>query len=174
MFVSTHWRAHLTTTHRLQLFFAFIAALLAGAAVLARHPEPQSSNPISAQRLVSDLINTHPDMLDVIFHVTPANSSDNVAIAAYTAKERGEKSGDDDLAVMATGKPLVEVQKDGVRIGVLLPLKDRTGQTIGALGLMYAYHAGQDEKQFLQRSEMIRDQLAGRITSSTALFQRHE
>jgi hypothetical protein len=164
----------LHTTHKLRLVLAFMAVSLGVAVVHARHSEPQPPNPIYAQRLVTDVIKTQPDMLDVIFHVTPPNSSDNVAIAAYTAKERGAKSGDDDLGVIATGKPLVEVQKDGVRIGVLLPLKDGAGQIIGALGLMYDYHAGQDEQQFLQRSEMIRDQLAGRIPSRAALFARQK
>jgi len=165
-------RMPLHTTHKLQLVLAFMAASLGVAAVYARHSEPQPPNPISAQRLVTELIDAHLDMLDVIFHVTPPNSSDNVAIAAYTAKERGAKSGEDDLGVIATGKPLVEVQKDGVSIGVLLPLKDGAEQTIGALGLMYEYRAGQDEQQFLRRSEKIRDQLASRIPSRAALFAR--
>jgi hypothetical protein len=164
----------LPTTHKLRLVLVLMAGSLGIAAVHARHSEPQPPNPIYAQRLVADVINTHPDMLDVIFHVTPPNSSDNVAIAAYTAKERGAKSGDDDLGVIATGKPLCEVQKDGVRIGVLLPLIDGAGQTIGALGLMYDYHAGQDEQHFLRRSEMIRDQLGSRIPSRAVLFAREK
>jgi hypothetical protein len=159
----------LPITHKLQLVMALMAVSF-GAAAVHGHSEPQLPNPIYAQRLVMEVIKTHHDMLDVIFHVTPPNSSDNVAIAAYTAKERGERSGEDDLRVIATGKPLVEVQKDGVRIGVLLPLKDGAAQTIGALGLMYGYHPGQDEQQFLRRSERIRDQLASRISSREALF----
>lgn len=148
--------------------------ILGCAQLLAAKQEAQPSNPIFAQRLVEKTIKTHRDMLDVIFHVTPPNSTDNIAIAAYTAKERGAKSGDDDLGVMTTGKPVVEVQKDGVRIGVLLPLKDRSGSTIGALGLMYTYHAGQKENDFLHRSEEIRDRLAKQIASREALFEKNE
>ena len=160
------------TTHKLRLTLIFMAASLGVAVVHARHSEPQPPNPIYAQRLVTEVINTNPDMLDVIFHVTPPNSNDNVAIAAYTAKERGAKSGEDDVGVIATGKPIVEVQRDGGSIGVLLPLKDEAAQTVGALGLMYDYRAGQDEQEFLRRSEMIRDQLASRIPSRAALFKR--
>jgi hypothetical protein len=149
-------------------------AVSLGVAAVAGHSELQPANPIYAQRLVTVVVNKHPDMLDLIFHVTPPNSSDNVAIAAYTAKERGAKSGEDDLGVISTGKPVVEVQKDGVRIGVLLPLKDGSAQTIGALGLMYDYHAGQDEQEFLRRSEKIRDELASRISSRAALFARQK
>jgi ABC-type sugar transport system substrate-binding protein len=149
-----------------------VFVILGGVQSLAANEEPQPSNPIFAQRLVEKTIKAHRDMLDVIFHVTPPNSTDNMAIAAYTAKERGAKSGDDDLGVITTGKPVVEVQKDGVRIGVLLPLKDRSGSIIGALGLMYTYHAGQKEKDFLHRSEKIRNNLAKQIASREALFEK--
>jgi hypothetical protein len=96
-----------------------------------------------------------------------------MAVAAYADKERGLKSGADDLGVIVTGKPLVEVQKDGVQIGVVLPLKDRGGETIGSFGLMYTYHAGEDEKVYLVRSEKIRDQIAKAVASRGALFKRN-
>jgi hypothetical protein len=160
------------TRYKTMISVLALLVILGGVQLLAAEQEPQPSNPIFAQRLVEKTIKAHRDMLDVIFHVTPPNSTDNIAIAAYTSKERGAKSGDDDLGVMKTGKPVVEVQKDGVRIGVLLPLKDRSGSTIGALGLMYTYHAGQKEKDFLQRSEKIRDGLAKQIASRDALFEK--
>jgi hypothetical protein len=59
----------------------------------------------------------------------------------------------------------------GVRIGVLLPLKDNSHRTIGALRLMYPYQSGQKEQDFLQRSEVIRDQLAKKIPSVATLFE---
>jgi hypothetical protein len=118
------------------------------------------------------VVKSHPGMLDAIFHMTLPGEGDNMAVAAYADKERGLKSGADDLGVIVTGKPLVEVQKDGVQIGVVLPLKDRGGETIGAFGLMYTYHAGEDEKVYLVRSEKIRDQIAKAVASRGALFQK--
>ena len=133
---------------------------------------PATDSPLYAQRLVDTIIAKNPDLLDVIFHVTRPNEAQNYAVAAHTAHELGAKSGDDDLGVAATGKPLVEVQKDGVRIGVVVQLHDKHGKSIGALGVMYPYHAGDKESDFLARSEAIRDQLARKIPSVEALFKQ--
>jgi hypothetical protein len=147
-----------------------IACLFSMPAAHAADTPERAPTAAVAQQMVDKLVGQHPELLDVIFHVTPPGSVDNFAIASYTKTERGLKSGEDDLGVMTNGKPLVEVQKDGVRIGVLVPLKDMNKRTIGTLGLMYAYRAGQNEHEFLNRSEKIRDQLAKAIPSREALF----
>ena len=133
-----------------------------------------SEEPIYAQKLVDNTITRNPGMLDVIFHVTKPHEEQNYAIAAHTKHELGSKSGEDDLGVASTGKPLVEVQKDGVRIGVIVQLHDKSGKSIGALGLMYPYKSGEKEATFLARSEVIRDQLADQIPSVDALFQHKD
>ena len=124
-----------------------------------------------AKALAEQTIDSQPDLLDAIFHVTPPGTNQNFAVAANTAKEQGSPSGADDLSVIASGKPLVEVQKDGVRMGVVLPLYDHGLNTIGALGLMYRYHPGDDQAGFLKRSQQIRDRLARDIPSREALFR---
>lgn len=133
-------------------------------------PSAPTVHAIYAQQLVERTVESQKDLLDVIFHVKPPTANQNYAIAAFTEKERGATSGADDMDVAATGKPVVEVQKDGVRIGVLLPLKSKEGKTIGTLGLVYKYIAGEDEHQFLLRSERIRNGLARQIPSLAHLF----
>ena len=135
------------------------------AADWVRNPAPY------AKALAENIVNSRSDILDVIFHVTPPGTTDNYAVAAHTTSEQGSKSGEDDLAVIQSGKPLVEVQKDGKRIGVLLPLFDRSRHTVGAIGLMYVYKSGEDQQIFLRRSEQTRDLLAWKIPSKEALFQ---
>lgn len=155
-----------------QLVTLTIACVFSMPAAHAADTPEHPPTAIVAQQIADRLVAGHPDLLDVIFHVTPPGSADNVAIASHTDAERGLQSGEDDLGVITTGKPLVEVQKDGARIGVLVPLKDKSERTIGALGLMYAYRAGQSEHEFLHRSEEIRDQLAKDIPSREALFDK--
>jgi hypothetical protein len=123
-----------------------------------------------AQRLVEQTITANPDMLDIIIHITPPHATQNIVVAAHLQHALGEASGDDDIGVMRTGKPLVEVQKDGVRIGVLVQLRDATGHAIGAVGLMYPYRAGADQAAFLKRSQALRDRMAHAIPSRGALF----
>ena len=126
-----------------------------------------------AQALVEQVVAANPDMLDVLMHVTPPGSPNNIVIAAHLTHANGEASGADDLGVMRSGKPLVEVQKDGVRIGVLVQMRDAGNHPIGALGLMYPYHAGDDQAAILRRSFRIRDRLARQISTTAVLFRQH-
>lgn len=123
-----------------------------------------------AQALAEGVVTANPDMLDVLLHVTPPGKTKNIVVAAHLTAANGEDSGDDDIGVMKSGKPLVEVQKDGVRIGVLVQMQDNHHHAIGALGLMYPYHQGDDQKAVLARSYKIRDDLARQIPSRSALF----
>lgn len=124
-----------------------------------------------AQRLADSIVAKHAGMLDVIMHVSPAANVKNIVIAAHLKHANGEASGEDDIGVMRTGAPLVEVQKDGVRIGVLVQMRDAHKRVIGALGLMYPYKPGDDAEAVLRRSFGIRDALATRVASSDALVK---
>ncbi len=124
-----------------------------------------------AQALVDSVIAKNPGMLDVIMHVSPTPLSKNIVVAAHLTKANGEASGDDDIGVMKSGAPLVEVQKDGVRLGILVQMHDARHRTIGALGLMYPYKPGDDIEATMLRSFAIRDALATRIPSRKALVQ---
>jgi len=67
-------------------------------------------------------------------HVTPPNSADNVIIASNFGRI-GKKADADDLEVIKTGKPKMEVGKTGDRFSVELPLQDVSGDTVGALAV---------------------------------------
>jgi hypothetical protein len=122
-----------------------------------------------AQALVDGIVLSNPDMIDAILHVSPTPEARNIVIAAHWTKANGEPSGDDDLGVAHTGAPLVEVQKDGVRLGILVQLRDAHHHAIGAIGLMYSYKAGDDIEATVRRSFAIRDALATHIPSRAAL-----
>lgn len=143
------------------------------AATLLALPGPAvSEKPFAyphAQTLAESVVRGNPDLLDVILHVSPTPGTANVVVAAHLTKANGELSGADDIGVATTGAPLVEVQKDGVRLGVLVQLRDARRRSIGAIGLMYPYRAGDDVEARLRRSFAIRDELAARIPSLAAL-----
>ncbi|RSU65279.1 hypothetical protein BRX36_10855 [Sphingomonas sp. S-NIH.Pt1_0416] len=122
-----------------------------------------------AQALADGIVKRNPDMLDVILHVSPTPEAKNIVIAAHLTKANGEASGDDNLGVAATGAPLVEVQKDGVRLGILVQLRDARHRPIGAIGLMYPYKPGDNVEAAVRRSFAIRDELAARIPSRAVL-----
>ena len=123
-----------------------------------------------AQALTDGIVITHPGMLDAIMHVSPRADAKNIVIAAHLRHANGELSGEDDLGVIRTGAPLVEVQKDGVRIGILIQMRDADHRVIGALGLMYPYKPGDDVEATLRHSFEIRYVLAGQVRSRDALL----
>jgi hypothetical protein len=147
-------------------------SLLAAAALLALPAAALAEGQVlypHAQSLADGIVAKNGGMLDAIMHVSPQPDAKNVVIAAHLTKANGEDSGEDDLGVMKTGAPLVEVQKDGVRLGILVQMRDARHQVIGALGLMYAYKPGDDIEAAVRRSFAIRDALATRIPSRAAL-----
>jgi hypothetical protein len=122
-----------------------------------------------AQALADGVVTRNPDMLDVILHVSPGPQAKNIVVAAHLRGANGEDSGEDDLGVMKTGAPLVEVQKDGARLGVLVQMRDAEHHAIGALGLMFPYKPGDDVEATVRRAFAIRDGLAGAIHSPADL-----
>ena len=147
-----------------------LAASLAG--ILAGPPATASlgDGPYRhAQTLADRTVAGNPGMIDTIIHVSPTDGAKNIVIAAHLRKANGEDSGEDDLGVMRTGAPLVEVQKDGVRVGVVVQLRDARKRPIGALGLMYRYTPGADVEAMVRRSFAVRDHLAAEIPSRDAL-----
>jgi hypothetical protein len=145
------------------------AVLLLLAGVLALPAAAQLAVKSYAQELVDRTVAQHPDLLVVVMHVTPPKSAVNVIIASNIG--RIGKVGDaDDLRVIETGKPNLEVGHGARRYEVELVLRDVAGETIGALGLVWPYREGQDKAAFEKNAEAIRDALARRILNTANLM----
>jgi len=144
------------------------ALTLSTASVLAQNPT-QSYADLLVQRTLS----SHPELSAVTFHVQPPNGPDNIIIASNVAPY-GKKADQDDLSVLATGKPIMEPNKAGDRFGVELPLWNRDAKVIGVLALGFVYKPGDDKSGFLAKAEQIRNELAGRIASETQLVGRRD
>jgi hypothetical protein len=127
---------------------------------------------IYAQELVNRTIATYPDLLVVAMHVTPPGASQNVIIASNIGRI-GKKADAEDLKVINTGETLAKVNRNGDRFEVELLLHDASRKPIGALAIVFPYKAGDDERQFEQRAEAIRDELGKQIASVANLVQPH-
>jgi len=145
-----------------------IACLLA-ASLLSLPLLAQVPTKIYAQELVDRTVAKHPDLLVVVMHVTPPKAKDNVIIASNIGR-LGKVGDEDDMRVIDTGKPNLEVAHGGERYEVELVLRDVVGETIGALGLVWPYKAGQDKAPFEKKAEKIRDALAKRILNAANLM----
>ncbi len=147
-------------------------AMLLATALLAPPLLAQSTGPNYAQHLVDETLATHPDIAIMAMHVTPPKQTVNVIIASNIGRI-GKPADADDMGVVNTGKPVLEVNKEGDHFEVELPLKDVTNDTVGALSIVYPYAAGDDKAALAKKAEAVRDQLQRRISNAANLTQAY-
>lgn len=131
---------------------------------------PEGNKKIFAQKMVDDILKKHQDVIILALHVTPPNYSDNVIIASNIGRI-GKKGDEDDMRVIETGKPNLEVNKAGNHFEVELPLQDQSGNTIGAAGIVFNYKAGDDQEALQKKAEIVRDEMREQTPTLAKLFQ---
>jgi hypothetical protein len=123
-----------------------------------------------AQQLVDEVMQKHPEIEIFVIHATPPESDYNV-IAASNIGRIGKKADNDDMRCIFTGKPNLEVNSTGKRFESEMPLHDRKGQVIGAVGVVVAYKQGDDKQVLFKRADEIRVVLEKQIPDSDSLFR---
>jgi hypothetical protein len=129
----------------------------------------QADHKMYAQKLVDATLARHKDVLVMAMHVTPPGKTENVIIASNIGRI-GKKADEDDLRVIETGKPNLEVNKKGDRFEVELVMEDQSGKTIGAVGIVFAYEKGK-EAEFQKNAEQIRDEMKQQTPALAKLFE---
>jgi hypothetical protein len=114
------------------------------------------------QHLLNQALAENPGVIIMMMHVTPPASKDNVVIASNIGRY-GKVADPDDMEVITTGKSRLEINPKGDHFEVEEVLKDVSGDTIGALGVVWNYKAGDDQQAHRVQAEAIRDKLARRI-----------
>ena len=123
-----------------------------------------------AQKLTERTIAAHPDLLVMMIHATPPHGAHNVIIGSNIGRF-GKQADEDDLRVIEKGSTNLEVGGDNDRYETELPLLDRTGKRIGALGLVFALKPDTDKEALHKHGLAIRDEVARGIPSNAALFR---
>lgn len=124
------------------------------------------------QQLVDESIRRHPEVLVLMMHVSPSEGAENVVVASNIGRI-GKPADADDLRVISTGAMNREVSADGRRFEVELPLHDVSGLTVGALGVVLPYVAGDNEDELAASAVAIRDELGDRISSAPNLVESY-
>jgi hypothetical protein len=124
-----------------------------------------------AQKLVNETLARHKEVVIMAFHVTPPNQSENVIIASNIGRI-GKKADEDDLRVINTGESNLELNKAGNHFEDELPLLDKAGNRIGAVGIVFNYKAGDDKAKLAKMAERVRDEMRQQIPSKEALFEK--
>src|SRR5579862_154982 len=120
--------------------------LLTGLTLCAQTAGTTSEKPHTyGQRLVDSELAKHPDIVILVFHVTNKDGSDYPIIASNIGRY-GKKADEDDLRVIHTGKPNLEVNAAGNRFEVEMALHDKSNKLLGAIAVVYNYKNGDDKE----------------------------
>src|ERR1700737_5136894 len=87
----------------------------------------QASSKIYAQKLLDETLAKHPEVVIMAMHVTPPNKPENVIIASNIGRI-GKKADEDDMRVIETGKPTLEVKKKGAHFEFEWVMKAKPGK----------------------------------------------
>jgi hypothetical protein len=129
----------------------------------------QEGEKIYAQKLLDETLAKHKDVVIMAMHVTPPDKTENVIIASNIGRI-GKKADEDDMRVIETGKPNLEVNKKGDHFEVELVLQDQSGKTIGAVGIVFMYEKGK-EAEFQKKAEQVRDEMRQKTPTLAKLFE---
>jgi hypothetical protein len=132
----------------------------------------QEGKKIYAQKLLDETLAKHKEVIIMAMHVTPPGKTENVIIASNIGRI-GKKADEDDLRVIETGKPNLEVNKKGDHFEVELTLQDQSGRTIGAVGIVFMHEKGK-ESEFQKKAEQVRDEMKQKTPTIASLFEPAE
>jgi len=119
-----------------------------------------------AQRLVDEALANHPEILLIAIHATPPGHQ-NVIVASSFGRI-GKIGDEDDMRCIRTGKSNLEV--NGPHFEDELILLDASGKTIGALGVVFNYKAGDDKDALEKIATQTRDEMKAKLPSARKLF----
>lgn len=119
-----------------------------------------------AQKLVDEALAKHPEVILMAIHAQPP-AHGNVIVASNFGRI-GKRGDEDDMRCIHTGKPNLEV--NGPHFEDELALKDSSGKTIGALGVVFNYKPGDDKERLVQIAEEIGHEMQDQIPNASRLF----
>lgn len=122
-----------------------------------------------AQKLIDQGLARHPEIVIFVFHVKNADGSDYPIIASNIGRY-GKKADEDDLRVIHTGKPNLEVNTTGNHFEVEMALHDSSRNVLGAIAVVFNYKAGDDKEALHQKAEKIREEVERQIPSLAKLI----
>src|SRR6202049_1896185 len=101
------------------------------------------------QKLVDEVLQKHHEVVILVMHVTPPNGADNIIVASNIGRY-GKKADEDDLRVINTGKPNLEVNAAGNHFEVEMAFHDASKRLLGAIAVVYNYSKA-DNKEALHK-----------------------
>jgi hypothetical protein len=121
-----------------------------------------------AQKLVDEALAKHPEILLMAIHAAPPGHK-NLIVASNFGRI-GKMGDEDDMRCIRTGKSNLEISEKGDHFEDELILLDASGKTIGALGVVFNYKAGDDKMALEKIAIQARDEMKAKLPSGSKLF----
>jgi iron complex outermembrane receptor protein len=121
-----------------------------------------------AQKLVDEALAKHPEILLMAIHSAPPGHK-NLIVASNFGRI-GKIGDEDDMRCIRTGKSNLEISEKGDHFEDELILLDESGKTIGALGVVFNYKAGDDKMALEKIAIQARDEMKAKLPSGSKLY----
>jgi iron complex outermembrane receptor protein len=118
--------------------------------------------------LVDEALAKHPEILLMAIHAAPPGHK-NLIVASNFGRI-GKIGDEDDMRCIHTGKSNLEISEKGDHFEDELILLDASGKTIGALGVVFNYKAGDDKAALEKIAIQARDEMKAKLPSASKLF----
>ena len=124
-----------------------------------------------SQRLVDELFDAHPELAILCAHTIPTGQPDTaMTISGCSIGRIGKAPDEDDLGVVRTGQERLEINETGDRFEDEMALHDPAGKTIGALGTVYPYKAGDDKAALRAQAHAVLAQFEAKVRNAAQLL----
>jgi iron complex outermembrane receptor protein len=139
-----------------------------------RHVDPKELDPTYtkaapfAQKLVDEALANHPEVILIAIHAQPPGHK-NLIVASNFGRI-GKIGDEDDLRCIRTGKSNLELNSTGKHFEDELIFLDGSGKTVGALGVVFNYKAGDDKAALAKIADQVRDEMKAKLPSEAVLF----
>jgi hemoglobin/transferrin/lactoferrin receptor protein len=124
-----------------------------------------------AQKIVDDLLVKYSDLVRLTIHAVPLGEKDSRIIACNIDEKIGAPSDPEDLEVMKTNK--IIVLKEGDKLDVTAPVRDKAGRAVAATGITLPLRKGETEEEVAEKAQSIAQELSDAIQDQglAALFE---
>ncbi|MDB6170679.1 MAG: hypothetical protein JWM88_3543 [Verrucomicrobia bacterium] len=140
-------------------------------ASICAHPAKRAAdNKIYAQSLVHRVLKRDAGLIWVGIHGISDDGNAHVIIAS-TLDVIGNADEPNDILVVTEGRTFITPNPGKSKLGIMMPLKDVSGNIVGALALAFTYQAGDDDALLFTKATRLRDQLASEISGEMKLYE---
>lgn len=131
----------------------------------AKEMDPTYTKPAPfAQKLVDEALAKHPEVILLAVHAQPPNHK-NLIVASNFGRI-GKIGDEDDLRCIRN----LELNSTGKHFEHELILLDASGNTIGALGVVFNFERGDDKAALAKIAQQVRDEMKAQLPNKNALF----